>query len=93
MEAIEVSTGHFCPLIRCGSEPTCYQCLCIEKQLSDIRDDVQNLVEAVFFLEPFAIPRLLARVVAFFRLMQSKSLLYNSILAAVDAATSHIIGS
>ena len=66
MEAIEVSTGHFCPLIRCGSEPTCYQCLCIEKQLSDIRDDVQNLVEAVFFLEPFAIPRLLASVVASF---------------------------
>ena len=67
--------------------------MCIEKQLSDIRDDVQNLVEAVFFLELCAIPRLLARVVAFFRLMQSKSLLYNSILAAVDAATSHIIGS
>ena len=57
------------------------------------RDLVQNLVEAVFFLELCAIPRLLARVVAFFRLMQSKSLLYNSILAAVDAATSHIIAS
>ena len=58
------------------------------------RDDVQNLCRSCVFLEFFcAIPRLLARVVAFFRLMQSKSLLYNSILAAVDASTSHIIGS
>ena len=62
----------------------------IEKQLSDIRDDMQNLVEAVIGLSSCAISRLLARVVLFFRLMQSKLLLYNNIFAAVDAATSHI---
>ena len=56
------------------------------------RDLVQNLVEAVFFLEPFAIPRLLASVVAFSS-YAVEVLLCNCILAAVDASISHITGS